>query len=350
MTSIRKASLDLGVDRSYDPGDNRNGAAARERPAPGTEGEASMREQGNSRRERIASNLYRDRNSGRFLVGFADPLTGRWRMQTLPASTKTDAKAERDKLLTKLRGGEIASDTNLTVVQLAEEWVASYGALVLAGERAPRTLERYKHSLDKHVLPYLGSRKAASVRVEHVLALNDQLRTLKLSAWTRRGILVALSRLFTFGVRRGCCTRNPVRELDINERPTIEKKEPRILLPDEIERLYEAATATYQPALAVIAYTGLRASEALGLIWEDVDLDERVIHVRAQLERARGARLATRRKLKTIAANRVVPIPSRLHEILTRHKQDRFELGHAGDSDYVLGTATGAAMRYDNLR
>ena len=36
--------------------------------------------------------------------------------------------------------------------------------------------------------------------------------------------------------------------------------------------------------------------------------------------------------------------------MLTEHKQQRFELGHAGDSDYVVGTATGAAMRYDNLR
>ncbi|MBA3400758.1 MAG: tyrosine-type recombinase/integrase [Actinobacteria bacterium] len=39
-----------------------------------------------------------------------------------------------------------------------------------------------------------------------------------------------------------------------------------------------------------------------------------------------------------------------LHEDLERHKQERFTLGFAGYSDYVLGTATGAPIRYDNLR
>jgi len=44
------------------------------------------------------------------------------------------------------------------------------------------------------------------------------------------------------------------------------------------------------------------------------------------------------------------PIPARLQTILEAHKQDRLALGYAADSDYVLGTATGAPMRYDNLR
>jgi integrase len=153
-----------------------------------------------------------------------------------------------------------------------------------------------------------------------------------------------------FGLRRGCCSRNPVRDLDVDERPTVEKTEPRILLPDEIALLLEHATDTYRPALAILAYTGLRASEALGLTWEDIDLKDGVIHVRAQLERARGDRRAERRKLKTAAARRLVPIPGRLREILLRHKEDRFALGLAAADDYVNGTATGAPIRYDNLR
>ncbi len=309
-----------------------------------------MRDQGSPRRERIAPNLYRDRRSGRYLVGFTDPLTGRWRMKTLKAETRTDAKAERDGILTKVRAGEIASDTAVTVAQLASEWIESFRARVVAGERAPRTLERYQLNLNKHVLPYLGAKKTAAVRVEHVLALDDQLRVKKLSPWTRRGVQVVLSRLFAFGVRRNCCTRNPVRDLDVHERPSVERSEPRILLPGEIDRLLAAATETYRPTLAVLAYTGLRVSEALGLTWEDIDVGERVIRVRAQLERSGGGRPAARRKLKTPAANRVVPIPARLHELLERHKQERFKLGFAGDSDYVLGTATGAPIRYDNLR
>ena len=106
----------------------------------------------------------------------------------------------------------------------------------------------------------------------------------------------------------------------------------------------------YRPALAVLAYTGLRASEALGLIWDDIDLKEGVIHVQAQLERPRSGKPALRRKLKTPAANRLIPIPTRLHQILRQHKQDRFAHGYAGGGYYVLGTATGSPIRHDNLR
>jgi len=38
MTSSSDSALDLGAVRSYDASDIANGAAARERPAPGTEG------------------------------------------------------------------------------------------------------------------------------------------------------------------------------------------------------------------------------------------------------------------------------------------------------------------------
>jgi len=40
--------------------------------------------------------------------------------------------------------------------------------------------------------------------------------------------------------------------------------------------------------IATALYTGLRISELLGLIWDDVDLRAGMLHVRAQLSRARG--------------------------------------------------------------
>jgi integrase len=309
-----------------------------------------MRNNGTARRQRIAPNLYLVPATGRFMVGFGDPLTGRWRMQTLQAATRTDAKAERDRFLTRLRAGEVATDTSVTVAELAGEWLASFESRVAAGERAPRTLERYEHNLRCHVLPLLGRKKASTVRVEHVLALEDHFRTKGLSAWTRRGILVALSRLFAFGVRRGACTRNPVRDLDVEERPRVQRTKPRILMPGEIDRLLGAATETYRPALATIAYSGLRASEALGLVWEDIDLDEGVIHVRAQLERGTKQSPAARRRLKTAAAVRDVPIPDKLENLLRSHQDRRALLGFGSPQDLVFGTATGAPIRYDNLR
>ena len=53
-----------------------------------------------------------------------------------------------------------------------------------------------------------------------------------------------------------------------------------ILCSAEIKRLIAPTTASYRGVATLLAYSGLRVSEAAGLIWENVELVERTIHVR----------------------------------------------------------------------
>jgi len=48
--------------------------------------------------------------------------------------------------------------------------------------------------------------------------------------------------------------------------------------------------AAYRAGVTLLAYSGLRVSEALGLRWCDVDLVENELHVRGQLQPRRGKR------------------------------------------------------------
>src|SRR5262245_27583684 len=107
------------------------------------------------RRVRIAPNLYQRPSDGKYEVGFTDSV-GRWRIKTLRARTRTEAKAERDLFMSKLRTGQVAAPTKITFAEVASEYVAGLEAAVAAGERAPRTLERYQQHLDAHVLPGIG--------------------------------------------------------------------------------------------------------------------------------------------------------------------------------------------------
>jgi hypothetical protein len=65
------------------------------------------------RRVRIAPNLYQRPSDGKFEIGFSDS-GGRWRIKTLRARTRTEAKAERDLFMTKLRAGEVAAPSKVT--------------------------------------------------------------------------------------------------------------------------------------------------------------------------------------------------------------------------------------------
>ena len=95
------------------------------------------------RRVRIAPNLYQRPSDGKFEIGFTDS-GGRWRIKTLRARTRTEAKAERDLFMSKLRAGHVAAPSKITFAEVAAEYVAGLEASVAHGDRAPRTLERYK--------------------------------------------------------------------------------------------------------------------------------------------------------------------------------------------------------------
>ncbi len=95
--------------------------------------------------------------------------------------------------------------------------------------------------------------------------------------------LSALRSLFRFACREGTLAANPARAV---RTPKQEKKLPRHLRPGEIEELLEAggegddALARRDRALWELLYaTGLRVGELVGLDWEDVDCEARVLRV-----------------------------------------------------------------------
>ena len=88
--------------------------------------------------------------------------------------------------------------------------------------------------------------------------------------------------------------------------------------------------------LATVLYTGLRISELLGLIWDDIDFAAGVIHVRAQLSRAHRGAPAQCVAPKTPASVRDVPLVAQLARLLSAHKQA--SLFARGD-EWVFATA-----------
>lgn len=94
-------------------------------------------------------------------------------------------------------------------------------------------------------------------------------------------------------------------------------------------------------ALIATAVFGLRQSELLGLVWDDVDFGEHVIHVRYQLGRKPRVRLP----LKTNAGRRDVRAAPELIALLRRHKlASRF----SQPDDFVFSTSNGLPLAQRN--
>ena len=112
----------------------------------------------------------------------------------------------------------------------------------------------------------------------------------------------------------------------------------------EIDRLIEATTDTYRNAVTVLAYSGLRLSELAGLVWADVDLVDRVIHVRKQLAPLKRGAEPARVKLKSRASVRDVPLVDRAYGALVDHLRSEQERGFGADGDYVFTSVTGRPL------
>lgn len=89
---------------------------------------------------------------------------------------------------------------------------------------------------------------------------------------TIAGVLATLQSVVRFAIRNGWIVENPVDKLEAGERPRPVRRRQRVLGREEIARLLAACAPRYRPLIATGLYTGLRISELLGLIWDDIDL------------------------------------------------------------------------------
>jgi len=97
--------------------------------------------------------------------------------------------------------------------------------------------------------------------------------------------------------------------------------------------------------VATALYTGLRISELLGLVWDDIDFATGVVHVRAQLSRAHHGEPSHRVAPKTAASVRDVPLVAQLARLLAAHKLAT----PLAASDWVFATSHGKPYGHRNV-
>jgi len=208
---------------------------------------------------------------------------------TLEATTKTDAVRELEALRVDRDRGEIRHRSQQpTLAEFADEWIKHLQSRVgIRDERrrySQRTVDLYRQRLDAHILDRLGSRHVDEITVEDVRLLVDRLGRRGLAPGTVTSCVNILSGLLRFALKRKLVPHNVVRDLDRDDRPGVRRQsEPRYLTEAELVRLFAKLTDTFRPVALLCAYSGLRASEALGLRWGDVDLGAGTVTVAGQV-------------------------------------------------------------------
>jgi integrase len=146
-----------------------------------------------------------------------------------------------------------------------------------------------------------------------------------------------LRSIYRLARSRRIVTRSPIDELDPAEMPRRRTGASRPRMDErQIASLVRHAGEPYRIGVALLAYTGMRLSEALALRWQDVDFVEGDLRVAGQMTRAKRGRTPARivpRKSGRDPYTTLI-LPALEHE-LTRRLEAELAAGRGQPEDFV---------------
>ena len=165
-----------------------------------------------------------------------------------------------------------------------EEWMTTYLDTIAIRDLAPRSYDGYWSDTRNWIIPSLGKHRLDRLQPEHIDAMYAKMYAAGRSRSSTLRVHRILSRALEIAVRRDKVGRNVAKLVDPPSANDVEIHPPD---QDEARRILEAAAqrrngARWSVGLAL----GLRQGEALGLRWKYVDLDNGVIRVWWQVQRA----------------------------------------------------------------
>lgn len=196
-----------------------------------------------------------------------------------------------------------------------------------------------KNTLNTHILPHIGGYRLRDISPMQIQALMASLSGKSNSLQAK--VLVVLRNIFCVAQENGLVAKSPVSST--LKAGGVKTKEKIALTPEESERLLTSIKNTRAKTFAEVALnTGMRRGEILALRWADVDFTKKVIRVRSNALVKEG-KTEIRSELKTMAANRDIPLSEELEHWLLQQKRH-------SKSPFVVSMENGRPMTKSSFR
>lgn len=284
-----------------------------------------------SKRANNEGSVYQRASDGRWLAAWTEP-GGKRKVSYHP--TKKAAQTALRKALGRLDTGLSGLDSAMTFRSAFETW-RRVGLPVSALDA--KSARVYVDTAKIHVLPVIGSRKLRDLRRSDVATVFTTMADAGLSTAYQRQAKKAISHVLGWAIAEGLLSVNVTQGVTP---VTVARTAKAVPTAKQVQTIVaKAPTPRLRAAVGLWAFTAMRIGESLNLTWDDVDLEERTIHV----VMGKGQR------------SRVLPISDPLLVVLKawRSKQAKDRLASVWWSDgpeYVIATEIGTRSDEHNVR
>ncbi|MEX2275249.1 MAG: site-specific integrase [Actinomycetota bacterium] len=256
---------------------------------------------------------------------------------------RRDAIAHRKQIEGDIARGTFVDVSRMTVGEYLDEWIEGARSTI-----RPSTWQSYATHVRAHLKPMLGGRRLQQLRSAQISAGYATLLEGRSPATVRR-IHATLHRALGDAVKSGLLTLNPASTAQL---PKAERPEMKTWTLQELRTFLDATDDSADSMLwTLLATTGLRRGEALGLRWRDLDLQSEVAEIQQTIVTV-NHRVEFGRP-KTTRGRRRIDLDPETVRRLRRHKarqtEQRLKIGEAWvDNDLVFTDALGAPQHPGN--
>ncbi|MCY6485341.1 site-specific integrase [Clostridium aestuarii] len=261
--------------------------------------------------------------------------------------TKKEAEKALNDTLNKIEKGEYFISENISLKNYLRKWLEDYVELTLS----TKTIKSYKEMIDWYIIPNIGN-----IPLNKLKPLNIQnfykkcINEFNLSGTTTLYCHRILHKALKQAVLWQMLNSNPA---DAVEKPKKSKKQLQVLNTNHVEKLLNRLkeTTLYMPVLLALT-TGLRRGEICGLKWSDIDLENKTLYVKEQLQSNNG--ILELVPTKTAGSKRKIILLDFTLPILKQHRkhqlQNKLLLGNEyTDNNFVICQTNGNPYNPDYI-
>jgi integrase len=221
--------------------------------------------------------------------------------------TQRLAARKLDEILSRINNCFYQPTRMATVTEFVHRWRKE-----VLEKRKPSTVCSANSHLNSHILPQLGK-----LRLDQIGPENQQIFVNHLVGASRKtvlNILSTLSSMLTTAKNWGYACRDvEISKLVLPERNAHVAAH---FTRTQVESIFSLAQEPWRTFFILLAMTGMRAGEALGIQWEDIDFEQKCIHIRRSAWRGKA------QSTKSKGSTAPITLPAPLATVLSDYRKE----------------------------